>query len=337
MGQTKKPDYVCIRCGYQTRFKNDMRRHFANKKPCPTVINDIELTDEIKNHIINFRIYHIKKPREAQKIINQTINNYNTMNNFISSMDTIEKIQKLLKHQQSYLLDFDTHVERTFQPRIEELQNGGDDIELQHDDIIDLVDLVTKISKKRFEDTKNLDAFNVVYDKDIKRLKIYSGGEWSDFITTRGIKRIVETIKDNYLDRYECYLIRKINNTNETHWCRQRARELLDEYYKFLNVFDVMPHVHDNIDRNVMYDKSDDRFYRASDRTEYCEKYMDRFRKVGEDITKHEINKIQKTLFDIVKHNTKKNIDELNKQVLTLLNADDQFKASVIPLHVLNG
>lgn len=297
----------------------------------------IELTDQIKEFILANRVYHPPK-QTPQQIINQTINYNNTMNNFIANMDTAEKIHKLLHHQQCKLLDFDKHVERTFQPRIEELKDAHvEHVELEHDDIVDLVDLVTKINKKVFEDSKSLDAFNVIYDNDIKRLKIYSKGEWSDFITTRGIKRIVDTIKDHYLDRYECYLIRKINNANEVYRARQRARELLEDYYKFLSVFDSIPYVQNHRDRDVLYDKYDDRFYRASDRKDLCEQYMDKYRKISEVITRQEATKVQKMVCEIVRHNSKKNIDELNKQVLTMLNADDHFKASVIPMHVLNG
>lgn len=332
MTRHKKEPYTCPRCSYTSEQRSHMRKHLYNvKKPCPATKLDVFLSPEVKEYILTNRIYH---PPKLTPTINQTINNYNTMNNFIANMDTVEKIQKLMQHQQTYLLDFDSHVERTFQPHVEELKSNVDvdKVELGTDDIVDLVDVVTKVSAQ-----SDLDAFNVVYDKDIQRLKIYSGGEWSEFITLRGIRRIVETIQDHYLHRYECYLIRKINKHGESHFLRQRARELLDDYYKFLSVFDVMPFVQNHRDRDVLYDKTDDRFFKASGTTELCDSYMDKFKKISNTLTKQELNKIQKSVCDIVKQNSKRNVDELNKQVLNMLNADEQFKASVIPIHVLNS
>ena len=53
-----KDNYLCIRCGFNTKIKNDIRRHFYNlKKICPAIKNNIELTDEIKEYILNNRIY----------------------------------------------------------------------------------------------------------------------------------------------------------------------------------------------------------------------------------------------------------------------------------------
>jgi hypothetical protein len=53
----KKP-YTCICCGYKTSHKPSMYNHFYKKtKHCPKLINDIELTDEIKEYILHNRIY----------------------------------------------------------------------------------------------------------------------------------------------------------------------------------------------------------------------------------------------------------------------------------------
>jgi hypothetical protein len=55
--------YTCIRCDYKTDEKRNMKRHLYEKnKPCQSKKNKIELTDEIKEEIMNNRIYHIPKP-----------------------------------------------------------------------------------------------------------------------------------------------------------------------------------------------------------------------------------------------------------------------------------
>ena len=60
--------YCCIRCGYDTKLKNDMRNHFyTRKKKCPPAYNNIELTDEIKAFILDNRIYVIPKIIKEQE------------------------------------------------------------------------------------------------------------------------------------------------------------------------------------------------------------------------------------------------------------------------------
>jgi len=54
---TDRPDYQCIRCGYHTRRKSDMRNHlYKMKKECQATKNNVELTDTIKECIINNRL-----------------------------------------------------------------------------------------------------------------------------------------------------------------------------------------------------------------------------------------------------------------------------------------
>lgn len=52
--------YTCTRCGYNTNEKFKMVRHFTERKTkCQGKINDIELTDFIKDKILANRIYRI--------------------------------------------------------------------------------------------------------------------------------------------------------------------------------------------------------------------------------------------------------------------------------------
>ena len=56
----KRPNYCCIRCGYETDSKSHMHKHlFLKNTPCPQTKNNIELTDEIKQYILDNRIYLI--------------------------------------------------------------------------------------------------------------------------------------------------------------------------------------------------------------------------------------------------------------------------------------
>ena len=52
------PPYKCPRCGYATSSKYLMQRHFSTlNNPCPILVNDITLTQEVKDYIYANRVY----------------------------------------------------------------------------------------------------------------------------------------------------------------------------------------------------------------------------------------------------------------------------------------
>lgn len=53
-----KHPYTCPRCGYVSKKKCNINKHLMNlQKPCPAVCSRIELTDEIKQCILDNRVY----------------------------------------------------------------------------------------------------------------------------------------------------------------------------------------------------------------------------------------------------------------------------------------
>jgi hypothetical protein len=81
MAKEYKRPYTCPCCGYTTTNKTDMRRHlYSNIKSCPKLLNDIELTDEIKDYILANRVYDPNKkiittPNLLEKLGNLQIEN----------------------------------------------------------------------------------------------------------------------------------------------------------------------------------------------------------------------------------------------------------------------
>lgn len=71
-----KQPYVCICCGYSVFLKSDMRKHLYKKnKPCPKSVNNIDLTDEIRDFILENRVYHIdKNTNNKAPILQQLVN-----------------------------------------------------------------------------------------------------------------------------------------------------------------------------------------------------------------------------------------------------------------------
>ena len=67
--QTKRslPPYTCPSCGYITPQKNDMRKHLNSVSQCPKLVQDIEITDEIKAYLLQNRIYNCQKKEPAKQ------------------------------------------------------------------------------------------------------------------------------------------------------------------------------------------------------------------------------------------------------------------------------
>jgi hypothetical protein len=68
--------YCCTRCGYETQKKHRMYDHlYKRKKICQGTSNDIQLTDIIKDKIMENRIYHIPKevkPKESTMVVDDS-------------------------------------------------------------------------------------------------------------------------------------------------------------------------------------------------------------------------------------------------------------------------
>lgn len=131
MPRHKKPPYQCMCCGYTTDRKSCMQDHFYKlKKPCPKILNNIELTEEIKENILQNRIYYIeKKPTTINQTINNSINNsinnYNQINNFINNLDIIDKITGYSDHNKIELIDFQDKVENKYNSKVKRLNTNA--------------------------------------------------------------------------------------------------------------------------------------------------------------------------------------------------------------------
>jgi hypothetical protein len=64
-------DYKCPRCGYTTHHKSNMRNHFYKKlKPCFATMELVELTNEVKEYILENKIY---RPLKSQSPPSQPV------------------------------------------------------------------------------------------------------------------------------------------------------------------------------------------------------------------------------------------------------------------------
>lgn len=310
----KKDLYECCRCGYQTDDKSGMRKHlYKLKKPCPGSRADIEITDAIKEHILQNRVYQVPKPT--------TTPTYLQINNFIANMNPYEKINKYLEHKGLDLVDFDQSIEDKFRKNTKRLDRDGYKLgfRLKTQDFLEIIDEISNASTR-------MDEINILYDSKLNKVRLYEAGVWEAVLLESGLKKVIETIQTHYLDSYECYLIRNMRCDGTPIIRRQEYKELLEEYYKFICCFDISPYIKGKPDNMILKDRD------TTDDSDFAieEEYMPKYEKVQGMILKSEANTIKKKVLDILKRNTSHNMDELNKKIFELFQMDELFKKEML-------
>jgi hypothetical protein len=296
-----------------------MKIHLYNlKKICPATKNNITLTDEIKQYILDNRIYKIDKPIQPQQIIN----NYQQINNLITNMDLFDKVDKYIKYKNIELPDLDETINDTFLLKSNKLKNNKfKNFELNLQNIIEIIDEITTIN--------DITKLNILYDNILDKIKILCDGEWKLLLIEFGIKDIIDKIQTYYLDSYECYLIRKIKNENILK-TKIELQERLYEYYKFLAWFNIEPYIYKKNNNKILFNNNDSEFDKYIDDFSIYDEYYDIYRKIISKINKTEQNKVKKGIENIIKKNTKSFIIELNKNILESFKNDEEFKNEFI-------
>jgi hypothetical protein len=329
MPYKKQPQYECARCVFCSDDRTNMRRHLYKKKLCPATRNDIDLTEEIKQYILTNRIYRsVKtKPLKEKNVINQYINNYNVLNNFVGGMDTLEKLMGYVQHKNLTIKPLDYQVELKFAKEKEQLSKGIGHYNFTQKDMFDMIDDLTTIDENCVED------YNVHLDQS--KLVVYEGGDWKEMYKTHGLQYFIRIIKENYWDTYEVYLIRKIRDMDLNFSERIRFKYYLQEYYTFLACTDNDPYVKDRPDNQVIYNADDDRYwdepsYVDIDSHKIADEYMRLYTQWKTELRDKDRDKLQRELSDLLRNNSKKNIQDLNKLVMSLINVDATYKEKLM-------
>lgn len=319
--RTKKRPYECPCCGYTTSQKANMRFHFYNlKKPCPKTDNNIELTEEIKEHVLSNRVYKIVQSAAT------IINNYNSNYNMIASIDIFRKLEKFMKYRNLNTIDFEQSIENKFSHKADKLRiNTKIGYALDSNKIMEIIDEVTKIDKTNLED------LNIIYDSKIKRLHIYDSGKWKDWLIESGVVTILEMIKLYFFDTYECYLIRMIEDVVISSISKSILTKCLSEYYTFIAAFDIEPYVCGKSNNKILYNEEDVRYeeeFSPHEVDAYTleDRFYNLYLKARDSTLTGDIKQIKKRTIDIIKENTIRNVHELNRKVTELFGMDEQFK-----------
>ena len=287
-----------------------MRRHlYHNKKPCPGLKCILTLTDDIKEHVLNDRLYH--PPEKPSTIINQ----YNQINNFVARMDPMEKITKFVEYNNIRLLDIDHLIEQTFEDKVIKLEGKVyRDFSLDHHNLLEVVDIITSCG--------SIDKLNIFHDNTSNRLKIYSNGKWDSRLFEHGVMELMQKIQSFYLDYYELYLLKKAYNGCSFE--RQCIRERLYNYYKLLVCFELCPCIKDQSDGDIMG------LDETNDECTLRDVYYPIFHELQEKLPMSEANRLRKKIYEVIKTNNKTNMLELNKNMMDQMKVDEGFQKIVL-------
>jgi hypothetical protein len=318
----KNLPYTCFCCGYVTSNKSNMVQHFYKRKtPCPKTVNNVELTEEIMQHILKNRIYipvATVLPAAPKKVVNNIT--YNTINNFVCSLDPVEKINKYFDYNKNKLVNFEDNVSKIYVEKAHLL--GNDDnyeydpentTKLTHNNFLEIINEISSICDGKFEN------LNIIYDHKMNHIKLYDDGSWTEYLLASGLHKIILVIQEFYLDYYEIYVIRKYHNERGQN--QAILRELIEKYYRFLSCFDVEPYCKGRSDGLLLKDEEDNK-------RDLSDKLYDIYNKTS--ITRGELNNIRKEILDIIKRNTTRNIEEINKRIMELINVNEEFKSDVL-------
>ena len=304
-------DYTCPRCDYKTRIKNDMRRHFySKKKTCPGQTNNILLTDAIMKQVLDNRVYELPVVENDKCKMN--------LHNVVVGMDTKEKIDCVLSYENNKLINFGDQIESVHGQTIKKLDDRSYKygFKLGHHDLLELVDASVIVSSHN-----NIQHMNVLYVQELNKIAIFHDDEWTQYLFDNGINKVISIIRNYYLESYEKYMLYKIFvDKNVIAQEANNYKNMLNEYFRFLAVFDIFPCVKDERNEDCVPGFNHEKVFYLSD---FC---MDRYNEQKEQLSKSETNKLRKHIGDIIKLNNGANVRMLNNQVINLAVNDQNFK-----------
>lgn len=340
--------YTCPRCLHETMKRSNMKAHFNRQKVCQAKQNNnaVELTPEIIEYVLNNRIYHVpikasNPPKDNKTIIVNNFNQINNINNIIAGLDVVDKLEKYISYTGNELVDLETTIEEKFQKTVHRLDTDYFDSYFLKED--NLLQMVGKASEPFKNDKEPLRTHNVIYDGKLKELKIFDGG-WESMSLELGSKHYLERIQRNFLDSYEKYLIRNIHNMEESQR-KNKFREILNEYFMFIGCLGMHPYCEDAVDSEILHpidaDDSDtesvDSITRLgvegeNETRELYEEYYPKYKAIVKSLTNSQKNKIIRQVQDILKRNSTKNNQELNKKITKLFSMEETFREILLTL-----
>lgn len=318
--------YKCARCSYETNKKSNINNHFNRKRVCANV-NNIELTDEIKQTILDNRIYHPPAPVQAPTTINNTINNVNIYNT-VSKMDPEYKIEKLMEHLNREVINLDDyhHFNRMRKSLLHHKDREEEKYTITCRHIEDLFKEVIDFLQSFFnEDNPDRNVYNCFIKSNM--FHIYDNDCWEQNTVPGGLKLFIKTLKSMVFDAYEVCLIRQLMIWQK----RPQARTALKEYYAFILSFDNQPTFREgrNSDNKLLYNKNEPE-YDQEPTYDLVEELADIWNSVVNDMKEYKKINNNKTLKQIFTNHSDKTFRNLDKQVTQAISGNTDFQNQLI-------
>lgn len=276
--------YICARCSYTTKVKQNIEKHFNRKRICAN-INDVVLTDDIKQIVLKDKVYHkptaVIQPTQITNITNNIQNNNN--NTYNLNPETIEQLMLKLgrdmpnfietkffrRRRQNFLLHKDKEESRETCPKIP-----------------DFLEYIMEF----LESERENNTFTLFIKQHIMHL--HDDDMWQNKPVNAGIKNVMQLLKALILDAYEICLVRQLK-----HWkTKMDATENLRQYYSFIECFEIKPtflEERDN-DNKLLYNKNemeyDNEDYSGYEYVEKLQIIWDEVKNTNKDYKKNKTN-----------------------------------------------
>lgn len=328
--------YICPRCGYCTPKKPRIFDHlYKRKKTCPYKSNDIELTNEIKQSVLDNHVYKIKGKNKINngtinKIINNIDNIDNITNNNINIFLNLDPIQKMNHHHKAInntLLPIGDIISMLYENDIIELDDGIGNHLYSHEHLIETVNNVTQLRDKH----KFTDCI-LIHEKDKQNTLCFNDKQtilpaWESIDNDKSGRNIVEIIQAHVWNNYEFYLIRKLEKNNNVD--NEDIKRHLYLYYKFISCFDLNPHVCDAANDNEILYNIDDTEFNDNNLDSIKRKYIKLYHDCKTNLDEMARIAIRMLVDYIVKNNGSYSYENFNDKIKTIFVRDPKYMSEM--------
>lgn len=341
----EKKAYECPRCSYKSKTRHGMKLHLVNRKNlCPCTKYNLELTPEVIEFVLKNRIYNVLKktePKNAKlsndssnvsKIIHNTLhnshiltNNNTTIQYFITTLDPVKKMEY---HHEFINNKNPQSIEDLISDRYEEERN--DMLDGRGNYLYSFNDLTNMISEvSRMKDMSEFKDCVLIDKKGSDQIICYNESnsikpEWEKLEGCDAAKFLVKIVQDQFLKNYECYIIRKIENSSMNEKCL--LIEHLEIYYEFISIFDLHPWVFESTsDSQVLFNFDDDNYDIISSGTLVISKHIQKYKRIVKD-NNSKIKSRMCSLFEcIIRDNSRNSHEKFDAKVMNDYTKDPNY------------
>lgn len=332
--------YTCPRCGYASNKSSNFRNHlYKRQRQCPIIVNDVELTNDIKEYLMANRIYKVKertkktdgkKDRKiVQNITNNTDNSQKTNNNnninynVYINLDPGKKMEYYHKSINNQLETIDDLIFRIYENDIKKMNDNDGDYSYTITDFIDIVDNVIRSKDVEHKDCvlvhERKESATACYNQRQEKPSIYP--EWELLEKEKSANIIVGIIQHNLWNTYELYLLQKIERYKNA----ETIKYLLI-YYTFLSSFDLKPYVHHvSCDSEILYNQDEEEYSHYSSDT-LKRKYIEIYEKNNTPMMEMGRTAIYHVVKILIANNGSHSISSIDKKIQDVLIKDPSYQ-----------